>query len=175
MKEVIKTVKAEIERLKPIVDEYHRLENLLAFLEGPTKSISSIDDKTIQKKGSHGAIEIRVDSSMPEEIREQYNLKVGDVFNSVQELARLIHKDKNTVNRWKWRDGWLVPTKNVKPRADEHAVRVTEYMPTKLQLKYNIQPGDFWHTSTSVIDKLGVSRALICSWRKNNYIEYFEL
>lgn len=174
MKEVIKTVKAEIERLKPIVDEYHRLENLLAFLEGPNKNIKSINSKTIQKRSTHGAIEIRVDSSMPEEIREQHNLKVGEVFNSVQELARLIHVDKNTVNRWKWRDGWLVPTKN-NTKTGPATVRVTDNMPTKLQVKYQIKPGDFWHSVNDIMDKLGIKQPTVSNWRKNNYIEFFEL
>lgn len=174
MKEVIKTVKAELARLKPLVDEYHRLENLLAFLEGPNKSITNIDKKTIQKRSTHGAIEIRVDASMPEEIREQYNLKVGDVFNSVQELARLINKDKNTVNRWKWRDGWLVPTKN-NTKTGSAAVRVTYNMPTKIQIKYNIKPGDFWHSVNDIMDKLGIAQPTVSKWITNNYVEYFEI
>lgn len=176
MKEVIKTVKAEIKRLRPIVEEFYRLENLLAFLEGPNKDITNIDDGTIKKRGNHGAIEIRIDASMPKDIRNKYNLNIGDTFNSVQELSRLIHVDKNTVYRWKDRDGYIKSTKNNK-RVYNHntAVKITDTMKPELQKKYDITPGDFWHSVDDMRYKLGISLPTVTSWRKQKYIEFFEI
>ena len=176
MKEVIKTVKAEIERLRPIVDEFYRLENLLAFLEGPNKDITNIDDGTIKKRGNHGAIEIKIDASMPKDIRNKYNLNIGDIFNSVQELSRLIHVDKNMIYRWKDRDGYIKSTKNNK-RVYYHntAVKITDMMPQKLQNKYAITPEDFWHSVDDMRDKLGISIPTVRVWRKQKYIEFFNI
>lgn len=175
MKEVIKTVKSEIERLKPIVEEFYRLENLLAFLEGPNKDITNINDGIIKKRGNHGAIEIRIDASMPEDIRNKYNLNIGETFTSVQELSRLIHVDKNTVYRWKYR-GYIKSTKNNKTVYNHNtAVKITDMMIPKLLRKYSITPGDFWHSVDDMKYKLGISSATVTYWRKQKYIEFFEI
>lgn len=170
MKEVIKTVKAELERLRPIVDEFNRLENLLAFLEGQ----NNIDDETIKKRGNNGEIEIRIDASMPEDIRNKYNLNIGDTFNSITELSKLIHVSKNTIYCWKDKDGFIKSTKNNKRVCNNStSVKITYMMPQKFQNKYGIIPGDFWDTIDNMRDKLGISLPTVRLWRKQKYIEFF--
>ena len=177
MIEVIKTVKSEIERLRPLVEEYHRLENLLAFLEGPNKDISSINNTdVINKKGNHGAIEIMVDSSFPEELRKRYNIKVGDKFNSVTELARLIGVPHATVDRWKHRDGWIKDGRKFKREYTKNsAVRISDIMNERLKVKYAVQPGDFWHNPEDMMEKLGISQPTVHNWKTKGYIEFFEI
>lgn len=177
MKEVIKTVKAEIERLRPIVEEFYRLENLLAFLEGPNKDITNIDDGTIKKRGNNRGIEIRIDASTPENIRNKYNLNIGDTFNSALELSRIINVDKNIV--YKWIDkGYIKSTKNNtknNKRVYNHntPVKITDMMPQRLQNKYDITPRDSWHSVDDMRDKLGISLPTVSHWCKQKYIEFF--
>jgi hypothetical protein len=179
MKEVIKTVKDEIKRLRPIVEEFYRLENLLAFLEGPNKNITNIDDGTIKKRGNNRGFKIRINASIPEDIRNKYNLNIGDTFNSALELSRIINVDKNIVYNWIARDGYINSTKNKKRVYIQHntpvKITITDMMPQKLQKKYDITPQDSWHSVDDMRYKLGISLPLVGYWHNKKYIDFFEV
>ena len=176
MKAVIETVKSEIERLRPLVEEYHRLENLLALLESPRiNDLKPGNESVIEKRGKHGDIRVIVDSSMPEDIRNLYNIKIGDTFHSMDELIRVLGIHKNVAYRWKLKEGWIKELHKTRYNFKTTSVRILDTMPEKIRIKYKLTVGDFWHSINDMKDKLGISYATVKKWREMNAIEYFTL